>query len=99
MIYLESCLCDHLPLAWDTTIILRAPTTHLWTAGRTGDEAMICKSPLGNEHVIITDQIKDPSKVRGQQVCPLELKTFLLTHPAVSDCCVVLVLDARLREV
>ncbi|KAF2463973.1 amp dependent CoA ligase [Lindgomyces ingoldianus] len=66
---------------------------------RTGDQAMVCKSPLGNEHVVITDRIKDLIKVRGHQVSPLELETFLLTHPAVSDCCVVPVPDARSGEV
>lgn len=66
---------------------------------RTGDEAMICKSPLGNEHVVITDRIKDLIKVRGHQVSPSELENFLLTHPAVSECCVVPVSDARSGEV
>lgn len=66
---------------------------------RTGDEAMVCKSPLGNEHVVITDRIKDLIKVRGHQVSPSELETFLLTHPAVADCCIVPVPNAQSGEV
>ncbi|KAH7379490.1 4-coumarate-CoA ligase [Pyrenochaeta sp. MPI-SDFR-AT-0127] len=65
---------------------------------RTGDEAMVCKSPMGNEHLIITDRIKDLIKVRGHQVSPSELETFLLTHPAVADCCVVPVADTKSGE-
>lgn len=66
---------------------------------RTGDEAMVCKSPNGHEHVFITDRIKELIKVRGQQVSPTELESFLLTHPDVADCCVVPVPDALSGEV
>jgi acyl-CoA synthetase (AMP-forming)/AMP-acid ligase II len=66
---------------------------------RTGDEAMVCISPLGNEQMVITDRIKDLIKVRGYQVSPSELEAFLLTHPAVADCCVVPVPEERSGEV
>ncbi|PVH90340.1 acetyl-CoA synthetase-like protein [Periconia macrospinosa] len=39
----------------------------------TGDEAMMCASPLGYEHLVITDRIKELIKVRGYQVSPSEL--------------------------
>lgn len=35
---------------------------------RTGDEAIITKSPKGNEHVTITERIKELIKVKGLQV-------------------------------
>ncbi|PVH90315.1 acetyl-CoA synthetase-like protein [Periconia macrospinosa] len=65
----------------------------------TGDKAMVCVSPLGYEHLVITDRVKDLIKVRGYQVSPSELESLLLTHPDVSDCCVVSVPDALSGEV
>ncbi|KAF2757742.1 phenylacetyl-CoA ligase-like protein [Pseudovirgaria hyperparasitica] len=66
---------------------------------RTGDEAMVCKAPSGNEHIIITDRIKELIKVKGHQVAPAELEAHLLTHPAVADCCVIQVPDAHSGEI
>jgi len=66
---------------------------------RTGDEAMIQKSANGNEHVWITDRIKELIKVKGLQVAPAELEAHLLTHPAVADCTVIPVPDEMAGEV
>lgn len=66
---------------------------------RTGDEAMIMKSPNGHEHIFITDRIKELIKVKGLQVAPAELEAHLLTHPAVADATVIPVPDDAAGEV
>ncbi|KAK5109119.1 hypothetical protein LTR62_007481 [Meristemomyces frigidus] len=66
---------------------------------RTGDEALIAKSPNGHEHIFITDRIKELIKVKGNQVAPAELEAHLLTHPAVNDCVVIGVPSDREGEV
>jgi acyl-CoA synthetase (AMP-forming)/AMP-acid ligase II len=66
---------------------------------RTGDEAVIRKSPAGNEHVFIVDRIKELIKVKGFQVAPAELEAHLLTCPLVADCAVIPVPDERAGEV
>ncbi|KAF2868054.1 hypothetical protein BDV95DRAFT_549721 [Massariosphaeria phaeospora] len=66
---------------------------------RTGDEAVFRKAPSGNEHLFITDRIKELIKVKGHQVAPAELEAHLLTHPAVNDCAVIQVPDERSGEV
>ncbi|KAF2822939.1 acetyl-CoA synthetase-like protein [Ophiobolus disseminans] len=66
---------------------------------RTGDEAVVRKSPEGIEHVFITDRIKELIKVKGHQVAPAELEAHLLTHPAVADCAVIQVPDDAAGEI
>ncbi|OAA45602.1 phenylacetyl-CoA ligase [Metarhizium rileyi] len=66
---------------------------------RTGDEALITRSQKGNEHVFITDRIKELIKVKGHQVAPAELEGHLLTHPVVADCVVIGVAADREGEV
>ncbi|KAL5116984.1 hypothetical protein ACEQ8H_005070 [Pleosporales sp. CAS-2024a] len=66
---------------------------------RTGDEALIRKSPSGHEHIFIVDRIKELIKVKGHQVAPAELEAHLLTHPAVADCAVIQVPDDESGEV
>ncbi|KAH7312116.1 hypothetical protein BKA65DRAFT_610189 [Rhexocercosporidium sp. MPI-PUGE-AT-0058] len=66
---------------------------------RTGDEAVIRKSPAGNEHIAIVDRIKELIKVKGLQVAPAELEAHLLTHPSVADCAVIPVPDDAAGEV
>ncbi|KAI9866334.1 MAG: hypothetical protein M1813_001456 [Trichoglossum hirsutum] len=66
---------------------------------RTGDEAVIRKSPLGYEHVFIVDRIKELIKVKSMQVAPAELEAHLLTHPSVADCAVIPVPDDVSGEV
>ncbi|KAK2606035.1 hypothetical protein QQS21_003553 [Conoideocrella luteorostrata] len=66
---------------------------------KTGDEAMIAKSKNGNEHVFITDRIKELIKVKGHQVAPAELEGHILTHGAVNDCVVIGVPSDREGEV
>jgi acyl-coenzyme A synthetase/AMP-(fatty) acid ligase len=82
---------------------------------RTGDEAVIRVSPAGNEHIFITDRIKELIKVKvcdttstdehktnaqqGHQVAPAELEAHLLTHPHVADCAVIQVPDEKAGEV
>ncbi|KAL8851168.1 MAG: hypothetical protein Q9221_003888 [Calogaya cf. arnoldii] len=65
---------------------------------RTGDVAVIKKSPKGNEHCFIVDRIKELIKVKGLQVAPAELEAHLLTHPAVADCAVISVPDEAAGE-
>ncbi|KAL8857672.1 MAG: hypothetical protein Q9178_005837 [Gyalolechia marmorata] len=65
---------------------------------RTGDVAVIKKSPKGNEHCFIVDRIKELIKVKGLQVAPAELEAHLLTHPAVADCAVISVPDDAAGE-
>ncbi|KAF1985343.1 acetyl-CoA synthetase-like protein [Aulographum hederae CBS 113979] len=66
---------------------------------RTGDEAVIRKSPRGNEHVFIVDRIKELIKVKGHQVAPAELEAHLLTSDLVADCAVIPVPDDAAGEV
>lgn len=65
----------------------------------TGDEAVIRKSPAGNEHVFIVDRIKELIKVKGLQVAPAELEAHLLTCHLVADCAVIPVPDDHAGEV
>ncbi|KAF4988762.1 hypothetical protein FGRMN_9556 [Fusarium graminum] len=66
---------------------------------RTGDEVLVRLSETGNEHFVVVDRVKELIKVKGHQVAPAELEAHLLTHPAVSDCAVIQVPDARAGEV
>ena len=66
---------------------------------RTGDEAVIKRSPAGHEHIFIVDRIKELIKVKGLQVAPAELEAHLLSHPAVADCAVIPVPDDKAGEV
>ncbi|KAL9024602.1 MAG: hypothetical protein Q9196_006398 [Gyalolechia fulgens] len=65
---------------------------------RTGDVAVIRKSPTGTEHCFIVDRLKELIKVKGMQVAPAELEAHLLTHPAVADCAVIPVPDEAAGE-
>ncbi|KAF2846727.1 phenylacetyl-CoA ligase-like protein [Plenodomus tracheiphilus IPT5] len=65
----------------------------------TGDEAVIRKAPSGNEHIFITDRIKELIKVQGHQVAPAELEAHLLSHPAVNDCAVIQIPNQKTGEV
>ncbi|KAM0343792.1 hypothetical protein ACHAPU_008220 [Fusarium lateritium] len=64
---------------------------------RTGDEVLVRVSETGNEHFVVVDRVKE--LIKGHQVAPAELEAHLLTHPAVSDCAVIQVPDARAGEV
>lgn len=66
---------------------------------RTGDEAVVRKSPNGNEHIFIVDRIKELIKVQGHQVAPAELEAHLLSHPAVNDCAVIQIPNEKTGEV
>ncbi|KJY01421.1 phenylacetyl-CoA ligase like protein [Zymoseptoria brevis] len=66
---------------------------------RTGDEAVVAKSPQGHEHIFITDRIKELIKCKGHQVAPAELEAHLLTHPAVNDTVVIGIPAEREGEV
>ncbi|KAF5235640.1 hypothetical protein FANTH_11659 [Fusarium anthophilum] len=66
---------------------------------RTGDEVLVRMSEGGNEHFVVVDRVKELIKVKGHQVAPAELESHLLTHPAVSDCAVIQIPDARAGEV
>ncbi|KAH8746589.1 hypothetical protein F5883DRAFT_700334 [Diaporthe sp. PMI_573] len=66
---------------------------------RTGDEAIVRKSPQGHDHFVIIDRIKELIKVKGMQVAPAELEAHLLTHPFVSDCAVIQTHHERSGEV
>ena len=66
---------------------------------RTGDEAIVAKSPKGYEHIFITDRIKELIKVKGFQVAPAELEAHLLMHESVADCVVIGVPSEREGEV
>ncbi|KAF5664717.1 putative phenylacetyl ligase [Fusarium heterosporum] len=63
---------------------------------RTGDEVLVRLSETGNEHFVVVDRVKE--LIKGHQVAPAELEAHLLTHPAVSDCAVIQVPDARAGE-
>ncbi|SCV47112.1 probable phenylacetyl-CoA ligase [Fusarium fujikuroi] len=65
---------------------------------RTGDEVLVRMSESGNEHFVVVDRVKELIKVKGHQVAPAELESHLLTHPAVSDCAVIQIPDARAGE-
>lgn len=56
---------------------------------RTGDIAIAD----ADGWITITDRAKELIKVRGYQVAPAELEALLLTHPAVTDSCVIPVPD------
>ncbi|KAF6802406.1 phenylacetyl-ligase-like protein [Colletotrichum sojae] len=56
---------------------------------RTGDLVEVRQSPKGREHIFIVDRIKELIKVRGMQVAPAELESFLVLHPDVADAAVV----------
>ncbi|OIW31188.1 acetyl-CoA synthetase-like protein [Coniochaeta ligniaria NRRL 30616] len=62
---------------------------------KTGDEVIVTKSPLGNEHFAVVDRLKELIKVKGHQVAPAELEAHLLAHDAVDDCAVISVHDDR----
>ncbi|KAF5562482.1 phenylacetyl ligase [Fusarium phyllophilum] len=64
---------------------------------RTGDEVLVRMSESGNEHFVVVDRVKE--LIKGHQVAPAELESHLLTHPAVSDCAVIQIPDARAGEV
>ncbi|CVK95009.1 probable phenylacetyl-CoA ligase [Fusarium mangiferae] len=66
---------------------------------RTGDEVLVRMSESRNEHFVVVDRVKELIKVKGHQVAPAELESHLLTHPAVSDCAVIQIPDARAGEV
>jgi acyl-CoA synthetase (AMP-forming)/AMP-acid ligase II len=61
---------------------------------RTGDIGWL--EPEGWVH--ITDRCKEMIKVKGFQVAPAEIEAVLLGHPAVVDCAVFGVPDARAGE-
>ncbi|MCJ1433560.1 hypothetical protein MMC27_002923 [Xylographa pallens] len=65
---------------------------------RTGDEAVVRKSPKGNEHIWIVDRLKELIKVKGMQVAPAELEAHLLSHPAVADVAVIAIPDESAGE-
>ncbi|KAB8527824.1 hypothetical protein FH972_025475 [Carpinus fangiana] len=65
---------------------------------RTGDEAVIRKSPNGHEHIFIVDRIKELIKVKGLQVAPAELEACILSHPAVADVAVIQIPDEAAGE-
>ncbi|KAF5615970.1 putative phenylacetyl ligase [Fusarium sp. NRRL 25303] len=64
---------------------------------RTGDEVLVRMSESGNEHFVVVDRVKE--LIKGHQVAPAELESHLLTHPAVRDCAVIQIPDARAGEV
>ncbi|EUC40743.1 hypothetical protein COCMIDRAFT_107983 [Bipolaris oryzae ATCC 44560] len=65
---------------------------------RTGDEAMFRLSEKGNEHLWITDRLKELIKYQGFQVAPSEIESHLLAHIAVADVCVIPIPDSRTGE-
>ncbi|PNP82033.1 hypothetical protein FNYG_04594 [Fusarium nygamai] len=66
---------------------------------RTGDVVVVRLSPLGTEHIVIVDRIKELIKVKGNQVAPAELEAHLLSHPFVADCAVIAIPDDFAGEV
>ncbi|KAL5349668.1 hypothetical protein ACLOAV_004698 [Pseudogymnoascus australis] len=66
---------------------------------RTGDVAIVSVAPSGNEHITITERIKELIKVNGHQVAPAELEALLLSHPSVADAAVIPVPSDRAGEV
>ena len=61
---------------------------------RTGDIA----TADADGWITIADRLKELIKVRGYQVAPAELEALLLTHPAVTDACVIPVPDEEAGE-
>ncbi len=61
---------------------------------RTGDIA----TADADGWITITDRFKELIKVRGFQVAPAELEALLLTHPAITDSCVIPVPDDATGE-
>ncbi len=61
---------------------------------RTGDIA----TADADGWITITDRVKELIKVKGYQVAPAELEALLLTHPAVTDSCVIPVPDDEAGE-
>ncbi|KAI1449006.1 acetyl-CoA synthetase-like protein [Annulohypoxylon stygium] len=66
---------------------------------RTGDVAIVTKSPSGSEHISVVDRLKELIKVKGHQVAPAELEAHLLSHPDVNDCTVIPIPDDGSGEV
>lgn len=65
---------------------------------KTGDEAVVKRSPKGNQHVFIIDRLKELIKISGFQVAPAELEGHLLNHPKVADTCVIPVPNEQTGE-
>ncbi|KAA8567602.1 hypothetical protein EYC84_008077 [Monilinia fructicola] len=82
------------PKANEETFIADTDGNGRWM--RTGDEAEIRKSPLGNEHIFIVDRIKETYQ---SQVAPAELEAHLLAHPLVADCAVIPIPDDAAGEI
>lgn len=61
---------------------------------RTGDIA----TADADGWITITDRLKELIKVRGYQVAPAELEALLITHPAVTDACVIPIPDDETGE-
>ncbi len=61
---------------------------------RTGDIATVD----ADGWFTIVDRLKELIKVKGYQVAPAELEALLLTHPAVTDACVVPIADEEAGE-
>ena len=61
---------------------------------KTGDQAMIDNS--GN--VILTGRVKDIIKRGGENISPIEIEELIITHPDVSQVCVVGMPDPVLSE-
>ena len=51
-----------------------------------------------DQHLFITDRLKELIKCKGFQVPPAQLESILLTHPAVQECAVVGKPDDRAGE-
>ncbi|KAF5551582.1 phenylacetyl ligase [Fusarium phyllophilum] len=66
---------------------------------RTGDVVVVRLSPLGTEHIVIVDRIRELIKGKGNQVAPAELEAYILSHPFVADCAVIPVPDDFAGEV
>ena len=62
---------------------------------RTGDIGHVDE----DNHVYVTDRLKELIKVKGFQVAPAELEAILFSHPAVGDCAVIGRADERAGEV
>jgi acyl-CoA synthetase (AMP-forming)/AMP-acid ligase II len=61
---------------------------------RTGDIAVAD----ADGWITITDRVKELIKVKGYQVAPAELEALLLTHPSVTDACVIPIPDEEAGE-
>lgn len=61
---------------------------------RTGDIAIAD----ADGWITITDRVKELIKVKGYQVAPAELEALLLTHPSITDACVIPVPDDEAGE-